>query len=143
MKMRIALLAACTSTLALAPLDFALAFGASSDSMALSITGVASEPAIRLAQGAPVRTSRSNKKAGKAAEANEALIGVSTTRGRRVPTGKPSIGSRSGKTAKQCCDGDLLGQVSTTRGRKIKPAKTGKGAIFDRWGSTTGEVISY
>ena len=174
MKMRIAFFAACAGTLAIAPVDVALAFGASSQSMGLSITGGASEPVIRLAQSAPVNTSRSNKKAGKA-ECCDALGQVSTTRGRKAPTGKPvtGSGSRSSKTVEsrgeammdvsttrgrkvpagkgsglrsskqpECCSGTML-DVATTRGRKIKPAKTGKGAIFDRWGSTTGEVISY
>ena len=101
MTMRVAILAACASTLVLTQAHLAQANpGAGSESGNPGITTIIA-PAIVLAQTAPVNTSRSNKKAGKATEGGSALEAVSTTRGRKLQsdkTGKAGIFDRWGNT---------------------------------------------
>lgn len=120
-------LAIATLTLAgVVPVQFAMAIGERAPG--IDIVGKSGEPA-----GAPVNTTRSNKRAGKAEsrEANDVLMQVSTTRGTTVkvddepigPAGAPVNTSRSNKRAGKAETREAntaMGDVSTTRGTTVK-----------------------
>jgi hypothetical protein len=92
MKTRIAFLALCASSLVMILTDVASAhYGATAGSnSSVPITDVGAEPMTRLAQNAPINTSRSNKKAGLKVKFSDLLI-----TGGRQPNPKNAKGSRT------------------------------------------------
>ena len=130
MNIRIAILAACASTLALTQADVARAnYDAASESKAIVKTaGVGLEPTIVFAQNASISTTRSNIKRSGRAETNDALMGVSTTRGR--------VTSVRGKTKGT----PIRYESDIIIGKQVRPGTTNP-AIFDRWGKSKTESI--
>ena len=117
MKLRIAVVAACTGTLGFAQADFALANSGSASHLVgrVSSTDVRPERGVVLAQSAPVNTTRSDKKAGVVLQ-TAPLESVSFTYGRKL---QPAATARTSKSKEA---NSALGQVSTTRGRLVAPA---------------------
>ena len=101
MQTRIAMLAACASAMFLTLTDVASAhYGATAGSnSSVRITDVGAEPVTRLAQNAPIITSRSNKKAGLKLQAQPRGV-KSTTTLPRQPAKAPVNTSRSNKKAR-------------------------------------------
>ena len=127
MTMRIAILAACAGTLALAQADVAQAnYSAASESKTLvRIADVGSEPVIVVAQSAPVNTTRSNKKAGVAIGEPIPGIDIVVRPGGGMVRQQPNAGSGRGTKVQRQKAGDNASPLP--RGRKVLPRNQQQG----------------
>jgi hypothetical protein len=127
MKLRIAVIAACTGTLGFAHADLALATNSDASHLVGSVTStdIRPEPALVLAQN----SSNSNKKAGQASV--HELEEVSFTYGRKL---QPPV---TGRTSKAAEGNTAMGNVSTTRARAGIPVA----GDFDGDGRRRGQPV--